>query len=171
MSVVNLNPFNENDLEDKRNEIAENCFLELDIVIKSYNKQFGEDYILNGLSLLHSSLSYLLVTHTKDHKLSNIDIDKFVIPYELFKDSDGKNINDLSKITDNERLHFYTNLVINSKKGIEELTRSSYFHNENYVVDNLFMPLEKLIGNIFLQYDNVLLLLNNKYNKLILNFI
>lgn len=171
MEVVNLNPFEEGELIDKRKDIAENCFLEIDLVVKSYNKEFGNDFVLSGISLLHSSISYLLLSHDNGHKLSNMDIEQFKIPGDVFKDENGTVVNDLSKVSDIEKLHYYTNLLLNSKEGLQELLNSNYFNSENYKQDNMFMSLDRLIGSIYMQYDTVLLLLNNKYNKLILNFI
>jgi hypothetical protein len=170
MEVINLNPFDEKDLIDKRKDIAENCFAELDIVIKSYQKEYGEDYISAGISLTHSTLAYILVQHRNKHKLSSIDIEKFRLPNNIFKDNENNDITELSKLSDLEKLHFYTNLVINSKQGIDELLNSSYFNDEEYQQTKLFLPLNKLIVNLLMQYDNILLLLNNKYNKIILNF-
>lgn len=168
MEVVNLNPFSDNDLFDKRKDIAENTFLELDIVLKSYKKEYGEDYGLDGISLLHSTLAYLLLNHKEKHKLASVDIDKYVLPSGVFKDEKGNPKTLVNELTDIEKIHFYANLVINSKKGLEELINSSYFHIENYDESKMFLGHNVLMTNLFMQYDQVLLLLNNKYNKLVM---
>ena len=126
MKEINLNPIDEDDLIDKRNEVAENCFIEIDIALKSYNVCFGEDNVYDEISLLHTTLAYILSNHKNGHKLSNIDIEKFEIPNSPFKTEEGEHTDKLYNLTNQDSLHFITNMVMNSKTGFLELARSKY---------------------------------------------
>ena len=74
MKEVKLNPINEDELEDKRNVISENCFTELDIAAKAWLMCFGEDVVYEEISLLRSTFAYMLGNHKNEHGLSNVDI-------------------------------------------------------------------------------------------------
>jgi hypothetical protein len=165
---VVLNPIDESQLEDKRHNIAENCFLELEIALKGYRISFGEDATYDGVSILHSTLAYLLGNHKNNHRLANIDIENFDIPKSNFKTKDGVPTDKIYHLTDFDKLHYFTNLIMNSKLGIKELTNSSYF--EGLETDNLLIDKNSIMYHLMFQYDNSILLMNNKYSKLTFNF-
>lgn len=163
---VHLNPIDEKDLEDHRNEVAENCFMELDIALKAYKISYGEDATHDEISLLHSTFAYLLSNCENEHKLSNVDITKFKIPKSPFKNADGEWVDELYSLQPQDLLHFITNMIINSKSGYVELSKSGYWNNLN---SDLMIEIPALLFQIGNVYDRCILLMNNKYSKLILN--
>ena len=163
---IHLNPIDEKDLEDKRNIISENCFVELDIALKGYIKVFGQDMTSNEISLLHSTLAYVLSNHTNEHKLSNVDIDSFKIPNTPFKNKEGDAVDNLEELKENESLHFLTNMIINSKSGFIELAKSGYFED---ISKDIMIEKQSLMFQMGNLYDRSILLMNNKYTKVVLN--
>lgn len=163
-----FNPIDESQLEDKRHNIAENCFLELDIVLKGYKICFGEDATYDAISLLHSTLAYLLGNHKMEHRLANIDIENFYIPNSNFKTKEGEPTDKLYHLTDQDKVHYFANLIMNSKEGVKELANSSYW--EGLKTDNLLLDKASILFQIMFQYDKTILHINNKYSKLTFNF-
>mgnify|MGYP003625288947 CR=1 FL=1 len=163
---VHLNPIDEDQLEDKRNIIAENCFVEIDIALKGYNICFGEDLTSEEISLLHTTLAYLLSNHENEHNLANINIDKFEIPNSPFKTENGEPTDKLYHLTNSDSISFLTNMIMNSKEGFMELVKSGYLEG---VKNDLMMEKQGLFFQLGNMFDRALLLMNNKYSKLILN--
>jgi len=163
---VVMNPVNEEDLDDKRNIIAENIFVEIDIALKSYGICFGEDYTYEEISLLHTTIAYVLSNHEIKHNLSNINIEEFTIPNSPFKTKDGEPTDRLYHLVDSDVLHFIANMIINSKMGFIELLKSGYLEGLN---DDLMLEKQGLIFQLSSMYDRTILSMNNKYSKLILN--
>tara|TARA_Y100001937_G_C7126638_1_gene335241 strand:+ start:910 stop:1416 length:507 start_codon:yes stop_codon:yes gene_type:complete len=166
MKEVKLNPINEDDLEDKRNVISENCFTELDIAAKAWLLCFGEDAVYEEISLLRSTFAYMLGNHKNEHALSNVDIDKFSIPDSPFKNGDGVWVDKLYDLKTEDILHYIMNILMNSREGFQELTKSEYFKD---LKPNLILDSNALLYNISITYDRCVLLINNKYSILILN--
>jgi len=164
--TIHLDPLREEDLEDKRNLIAENCFIEIDIALKSYSQCFGEDFSYDELSLLHSTIAYILSSHEIKHKLSNVDMEQFSIPKSPFKTKEGTPTDKLFNLTESDKIHYITNLIMNSKLGFHELNKSEYFEKMN---KDLMVEKNGLLFQTNIMYDRSILLLNNKYSKLILN--
>ncbi len=163
---VHINPINDDDLEDKRNVVGENCFVEIDIALKGYGMSLGEDYTWDELSLLHSTIAYALSNHKNEHRLSNVDINEFSIPKSPFKNKEGEWVNKLYSLKDEDLLHFLTNMVMNSKSAFVELAKSGYLQDLN---EDLMIEQQSLLFQIGNMYDRCILSLNNKYSKLILN--
>jgi hypothetical protein len=163
---VNLNPIPEEDLEDKRNEISESCFVEVDIALKGYGILFGEDSTYEEISLLHTTLAYALSNHKNKHNLSNVNIDEFEIPESPFKNKDGEPTDKLYQLEIPDAIHYVTNMVMNSKAGIIELLQSGYFEDLN---QDLMIEKQGLLFQLSSMYDRSILSMNNKYSKLILN--
>ncbi len=162
---VRLNPIKEEDLEDKRNLIAENCFIEIDIVMKGYQKTFGEDLLYDELQLLHSTLAYILSNHENEHQLANINIEQFTIPNSSFQNEEGTWIDKLYDLSTDDAIRYYMNLTMNSKQGVVELLNSKYFET---IKDTIIEP-NMLFMQLVSIYDRTILLINNKYSNLILN--
>ena len=162
---IHLNPLNEEDLEDKRNLIAENCFIEIDIAMKAYQISLGEDALYDELQLLHSTVAYILSNHNNEHQLANVDINEFEIPESPFKDKEGNWVDKLYSLLPQDLISYLMNLVMNSKRGMIELLNSEYF---NGTTDTI-IEAQSLFHQLISIYDRTILLINNKYSKLILN--
>lgn len=150
-------------------DIAESSFTEIDILLKIYGNTIGKELLdntYNELSLLHTSYAYLLSNHINEHKLSNVDIEKFVIPDSPFKDKNGNLIDTIDKLSDNDLLQFLMNLIMNARNSFMYLSENSYLTK---LEDDMFMSKSALLYNINNIFDRSILLLNNKYSKLILN--
>ena len=165
-NTIPFNPINEDDLEDKRNLITEGTFVEIDIALKAYDVCFGQDRAYDDLSLLQTTLAYLISNHPNDHTLGNVKIDEYVIPKSPFKTADGEPTDKLYNLTEFDKIHYITNIIINAKKGFNELIQSGYFNNTN---PDLLLDLQVLIYHLNLQFDTCILLMNNTYSKVILN--
>lgn len=144
--------------------LAEQCFVEIDIASKCYLEGFGEDNVYDEVSLLHTTIAYILTNHKEDHKLANISLENFKIPDSNYKDEDGNTIDILSEVNDSDKLHYITDLVMNSKFGIMELTKRGYFED----IGATIMDAKSLAYQTMNIFDRILLLMNNKYSKLIL---
>ena len=166
MEEIRLNPIPEDSLDDKRNEIAENCFVEIDIALKTYGIRYGEDITYEELLLLHTTFAYILSNHKTKHQLSNIDIEKFAIPNSPFKTVDDVPTDKIYHLKDDDALHFIMNMVMNCKSGFNELSTSGYFAEMN---EDLMMDSRSLFFQFGSMLDRSILLMNNKYSKLILN--
>ena len=166
MKEVKLNPINEDDLEDKRNVISENCFTELDIAAKAWQVTFGEDNVYEEISLLRSTFAYMLGNHKNEHGLSNVDIDKFSIPESPFKNDEGVWVDKLYDLKTEDSLHYIMNILMNSREGFMELTKSEYFKD---IKPDLILDSNALLYNVGMSYDRSILQINNKYSILILN--
>tara|TARA_R110001592_G_C13011468_1_gene736768 strand:+ start:596 stop:1102 length:507 start_codon:yes stop_codon:yes gene_type:complete len=166
MKEVKLNPINEDDLEDKRNVISENCFTELDIAAKAWQVTFGEDNVYEEISLLRSTFAYLLGNHKNEHGLSNVDIDKFSIPESPFKNDEDVWVDKLYDLKTEDSLHYIMNILMNSREGFMELTKSEYFKD---IKPDLILDSNALLYNVGMSYDRSILQINNKYSILILN--
>lgn len=158
-----VNPVDESQLDDQRNQIAENCFVELDIAMKAYTICLGEDLGYEMMSLLHSTFAYVLGTHRNEHKLANIDIEKFEIPDSTFKTKDGEPTDKLYHLQDVDILHYITNLIMNAKQGTEELKNSGYF--EGFKENELIINKQGLLFQLSFQFDSMILMMNNKYSR------
>jgi len=163
---IHINPINEEDLDDKRNVICENCFIEVDIALKSYGVSFGEDSTYDDISLLHSTIAYALSNHKIKHNLSNVNIEKFEIPNSPFKTKKGEPTDKLYQMQESDILHFITNMIINSKAGFVELSKSGYFEGLN---EDIMIEKTGLLFQLGSMFDRCILSMNNKYSKLILN--
>lgn len=157
-------PVNEEDLEDKRNEIAENIFIELDIVTKAYAENFGDDIIHNELEFVLSNLAFVLRSHENEHTLYNIDISGIVIPNSKFTNEDGEIVDRIYNLNSLDKITYFVNLLINSKVGIHELQNSKYFDNVND--EGLMMPITRVLGFIQNKIDEIILRMNVILNKL-----
>jgi hypothetical protein len=166
MKEVRMNPINEDDLEDKRNVVSENCFTELDIAAKAWQVTFGEDAVYEEISLLRSSFAYMLGNHKNEHGLSNVDIDSFSIPKSPFKNEDDVWVDKLYDLKTEDSLHYIMNILMNSREGFAELTKSEYFKD---LKENLILESNALLYSIGMSYDRCVLMINNKYSILILN--
>lgn len=166
MKEVKLNPINEDDLEDKRNIISENCFTELDISAKAWQMCFGEDNVYEEISMLRSTFAYVLGNHKNEHALSNVDIDKFSIPESPFKNDEDVWVDKLYDLKKEDCLHYIMNILLNSKEGFVELAKSEYFKD---IKSDLILEPQALLYNIGATFDRCILLINNKYSILILN--
>lgn len=166
MKEVKLNPINEDELEDKRNVISENCFTELDIAAKAWLMCFGEDVVYEEISLLRSTFAYMLGNHENEHSLSNVDIDNFSIPESPFKNEDDVWVDKLYDLKTEDSLHYIMNILMNSREGFNELIKSEYFKE---LKENLILDSNALLYNISITFDRCVLLINNKYSILILN--
>jgi hypothetical protein len=166
MKEVRMNPINEDDLEDNRNVVSENCFTELDIAAKAWMVCFGEDAVYEEISLLRSTFAYMLGNHKNEHGLSNVDIDKFSIPESPFKNEDDVWVDKLYDLKTEDSLHYIMNILMNSREGFKELTKSDYFKDLN---TDLILDSNALLYNIGTTYDRCVLMINNKYSILILN--
>jgi len=166
MKEVKLNPINEDDLEDKRNVVSENCFTELDIAAKAWLMCFGEDNVYEEISLLRSTFAYLLGNHKNEHGLSNVDIDKFSIPESPFKNEDDVWVDKLYDLKTEDSLHYIMNILMNSREGFTELTKSEYFAD---LKSDLILEPNALLYSISMTFDRCILMINNKYSILILN--
>lgn len=170
MEVVNINPFSENEMEDKRNNIAENCFLDLEISLKIYKTISNSDILFEELKVTHSSLAYILLNHTKTkHNLPSIDIDKFVLPTDKYTDENGSVVKTVDKMSNEQKLGMIINLIVNCKKGLHELINSSYFEGV-FDESKLLLNSKSLLSMFFFYIDKLVLVTNMKYNEKVLNF-
>jgi hypothetical protein len=146
--------------------ISENCFIEIDIAKKAYQNHFGEDICYDELSLLHSTFAYILSNHNNEHNLSNVDIESFTIPNSPFKNKKGEPTDKIYHLEIEDMLHYILSLIISSKDNFLNLYEDGYFAkiNEELLLDKMV-----LLDNVDSMFARVILLLNNKYSKLILN--
>lgn len=154
----------EDELDDKRNEIAENCFMEIDIFNKTYIQSFGNDRVTEEFDLIQNNFALVLQAHKNDHNLYDIDIEKVTIPKSRFKDDNGNDVENLKDLGKGDRLIYINNLILNVKLGISELGRSGYFKN---IDDSTFlMPIDNVLQLIMMKLDESILRLNVTLNNL-----
>ena len=163
---IQMTPLKEEELEDQRPLVAQNCFIEIDIAMKAYEISIGPDNAHEELQLLHSSFAYILSNHEIEHKLSNVNIEEFEIPNSSFKTKEDTPTNKIYSLTPRDAHYFITNLIINAKSGFIELAKSGYFEQ---LTDDLFMEKSGLVYQIGSMLDRCILLMNNKYSNSILN--
>lgn len=164
MKEIKLDLPNEDELDDKRDKISENIFIELDISKKIYGDYFGEDLIFDEVSFIASNFAFMLRVHKNEHRLYNVDIEKIDIPHSKYKNSEGEIVDKIYNINDNDKLSYMSNLLLNSKIGILELSKSEYFKE---IDDSSFlMPINKVITIIISKIDETLLRINVRLNKL-----
>lgn len=151
---------------DNRKDVCENCFIELDIALKGYQITFGEDLTFDEMSMLHTTLAYMLSNHKNHHQLANIDIDKFEIHESPFETEEGEPTDKLYHLKTEDSLHYIMNLILNCKSAWIELVNSRYLDGLN---NDLMLDKQSLLIQFNMQLDRCILLMNNKYSKLILN--
>jgi hypothetical protein len=127
---------------------------------------FGEDNVYEEISLLRSTFAYLLGNHKNEHGLSNVDIDKFSIPESPFKNEDDVWVDKLYDLKTEDSLHYIMNILMNSREGFTELTKSEYFAD---LKPDLILERNALLYSISMTFDRCILMINNKYSILILN--
>jgi len=166
MSEIKINPVNEEELEDKRNQIAENIFIELDIVTKAYAESFGEDKVYEELEFLTSNVAFLLRSHKNDHTLYNIDISKLKIPNSRFVDDNNQVIDVIYMLNPMDKTTYFINLLMNSKLGLIELQKSSYFDEVDDGNNGFLIPISKVLSILYDKIDVTVLRMNVILNKL-----
>jgi len=156
---------NEEDFDDRRNNIAEQVFVELDICIKAYQEGFGED---NGFSILefcHSNFAMILDIHPNDHVLYNVKIDDFDIPNSKFVNEEGETVYKIYNLKDEEKLAYICNLLHNANLGIQELAKSGYFNGIDSN-NTLYVDIDRTLTILTLKLDEAILFTNTILNKL-----
>ena len=164
MAEIVLDPLEGQDMEDTRDKISENIFIELDIVKKCYLEHFGEDRIFEDVSFVISNFAFLLRSHKNEHILYNIDIDKIVIPDSKYKNEDGLIVDNVPNLSPIDKLSYFANLLLNTKLGITELHNSKYFEESDEQA--FLMPLNNVVIHILNKIDEILLRMNITLNKL-----
>tara|TARA_R110000803_G_scaffold91516_4_gene158974 strand:+ start:137 stop:646 length:510 start_codon:yes stop_codon:yes gene_type:complete len=165
---IHVNPVDESQLDDKRNEIAENVFIELDIACKGYSQNFGQDRVHEDMEFIMANVAFLLRSHKNAHTLYNIDISKVKIPNSKFTGKDGKIINEIPFLSDIDKTTYLVNLLINSKLGLEELRKSGYWDDNSTEagMDAFLIPTPKVIFMVSEKIDECILRINVILNKL-----
>lgn len=158
------NEIDENSLEDKRNEISENIFIELDICAKAYSDSFSQDRIFEDLEFIVSNFAFILRSHENVHNLYDVDIHKLKIPESKYVNQEGEIIDSIINLKTEDKINYIANLLLNSQLGISELKRSEYFNGIND--SGFLMPISKVIWHIDNKIDETLLRMNNVLNKI-----
>lgn len=154
----------EKELDDRRNEIAENCFMEIDIMNKTFQESFNEGLIKEDLDFIQHNFALVLQSHENDHNLYDIDINKVIVPKSRFVNEAGEDVENLRDLSKGDRLIYINNLLVNVKMGITELQRSGYFNN---IEDDMFlMPIDTVLGLLIMKIDETILRLNVTLNNL-----
>ena len=164
---AHINPYKEEDLDDVRDDIAEQVFLELDICIKAYQQSFGEDHIFNMLEFSHSNVAMLLQIHKNNHTLYDVNIDDFDIPESKYKNHKGEVITKVYNLLDIDKLGYICNLLHNANLGLYELSKSQYFSSNTGEYKSVtFIEPERIISLISMKIEETILYTNTILNKL-----
>jgi len=152
-------------MEDRRNEIAEQIFVEADIALKVFQKNFDAPHIFHMMEFVHANVAMIIDLHDIGHQLYNMDIDTFEIPDSKYTTETGETISLISELNDNDKLGFICNLLHNAGLGLVELQKSGYFeclekHKGVFVAPNMTINL------ICTKIDEIILYTNTILNKL-----
>lgn len=161
---IMFDPLKDQEMEEVRDKISENIFIELDIVCKSYLENFGDDVIANELSFIQSNFAFLLRAHSNKHTLYDLDLSKVTIPKSQYTNEKGEVVDKIYMLNDTDKVGYFTNLLLNIRLGISELLKSGYFSS---IDESLFlMPLNTVLDFIMNKINETLLRMNIILNKL-----